>query len=228
MNELLRSLSRKLGHEFHEPALLTLALTHRSKSGNNNERLEFLGDSILNFIVADALYSRFPQLTEGELTRVRATLVRQETLASLARDLELGNCLQLGGGELKSGGFDRDSILADALEAIFGAIYQDSGLPAAQEVVLGLYAPILDQIDPRKILKDPKTRLQEFLQKRGSPPPVYEVLEISGEAHHQRFVVQCEAAGLATPARGEGNSRRYAEQAAAAEACQALECGQDD
>lgn len=228
MNDTLQALSRRLGHAFQDRALLALALTHRSKSGINNERLEFLGDSVLSFIVADALYERFPQLSEGDLTRVRATLVRQETLSRLARELDIGNCLQLGGGELKSGGFDRDSILADAFEAILGAIYRDGGLPAVSAVVLRLYEPVFRQIDPRNILKDPKTRLQEYLQKRGFAPPVYEVLDISGEAHQQHFVVQCRVAGLETAVRGEGGSRRHAEQAAAALACQQLGCSADD
>ena len=228
MNDTVHALSRRLGHPFQDPALLALALTHRSKSGVNNERLEFLGDSVLSFIIADALYERFPQLSEGDLTRLRATLVRQETLSRLARELEIGNCLQLGGGELKSGGFDRDSILADAFEAILGAIYRDGGMPAVTTVVLRLYQPIFQQIDPRNILKDPKTRLQEYLQKRGFAPPAYEVLDISGEAHQQHFVVQCRVAGIETPVRGEGSSRRYAEQAAAALACQQLGVDADD
>jgi len=228
LNDTLQNLSRRLGHAFRDPAILTLALTHRSKSGINNERLEFLGDSVLSFIIADALYERFPQLSEGDLTRVRATLVRQETLSRLARDLDIGNCLQLGGGELKSGGFDRDSILADAFEAILGAVYRDGGMPAVRDVVLQLYQPIFQQIDPRNILKDPKTRLQEYLQKRGFAPPVYEVLDISGEAHQQHFVVQCRVVGLDSPVRGEGSSRRHAEQAAAALSCQQLGCAADD
>jgi ribonuclease-3 len=228
LNDTLQNLSRRLGHTFRDPAILTLALTHRSKSGINNERLEFLGDSVLSFIIADALYERFPQLSEGDLTRVRATLVRQETLSRLARELDIGNCLQLGGGELKSGGFDRDSILADAFEAILGAVYRDGGMPAVRDVVLQLYQPIFQQIDPRNILKDPKTRLQEYLQKRGFAPPVYEVLDISGEAHQQHFVVQCRVVGLDSPVRGEGSSRRHAEQAAAALSCQQLGCTADD
>jgi ribonuclease-3 len=227
LNDTLQALSQLLGHSFRNPALLALALTHRSKSGTNNERLEFLGDSVLSFIIADALYERFPQLSEGDLTRVRATLVRQETLSRLARELELGNYLQLGGGELKSGGFDRDSILADALEAIFGAVYRDGGMSAVSAVVVRIYQPIFEQIDPKNILKDPKTRLQEHLQKRGFPPPVYEVLDISGEAHQQHFIVQCRVAELESPIRGEGSSRRYAEQAAAALACQQLGCDTD-
>ena len=228
MNGDPRDLSRKLGYIFRDPGLLTRAVTHRSKSSVNYERLEFLGDSILSFVIADALFERFPQLTEGELTRLRATLVRRETLASLARGLALGDILQLGGGELKSGGFDRDSILADALEAVFGAIYKDGGTAATRDAILGLYRPVLEQVDPQTIHKDPKTRLQEYLQKRAQPTPSYDVLSVSGEAHAQQFVVECHVPGLSDAVRGEGSSRRHAEQAAAAQACQLLGCETDD
>jgi ribonuclease-3 len=221
-------LPQRLGYDFRDASLLARALTHRSRSSQNYERLEFLGDSILSFVIAAVLYDRYPRLSEGELTRLRATLVRRETLAGLARVLDLGNCLELGSGELKSGGFDRDSILADALEAVFGAVYQDAGLEAARAVVLRLYAPVLEGIDPDSVLKDPKTRLQEYLQKRAQPTPVYEVLTVSGEAHQQHFVVECRVAGLPEPVRGEGASRRYAEQAAAVRACELLHCDADD
>lgn len=204
------------------------ALTHRSRSSQNYERLEFLGDSILSFVVADVLYDRFPQLSEGELTRLRATLVRRETLATLARELDLGDCLELGSGELKSGGFDRDSILADTLEAVFGAVYKDGGIEAVRQVVLRRYQPILNNIDPNSILKDPKTRLQEFLQRKSLATPTYTVLEVSGEPHQQRFVVECSVTGLTQAVRGEGSSRRYAEQAAAMRACALLNCEADD
>ena len=228
MNGDPRDLSGKLGYDFRDPGLLARAVTHRSKGRSNYERLEFLGDSILSFVIADALFERFPQLSEGELTRLRATLVRRETLAGLARGLALGDFLQLGGGELKSGGFDRDSILADALEAIFGAIYKDGGTEAARDAILGLYRPVLAQVDPQTIHKDPKTRLQEFLQKRALPTPTYEVLSVSGEAHAQHFVVECRVSGLNESVRGEGSSRRHAEQAAAASACELLGCETDD
>jgi len=221
-------LTKQLGYAFHDATLLARALTHRSHGSQNYERLEFLGDSILSFIVADVLYDRFPQLSEGELTRLRATLVRRETLATLARELELGDCLELGSGELKSGGFDRDSILADALEAVFGAVYKDGGIEAARDVVLRRYQPILDSIDPNSILKDPKTRLQEFLQRKSLATPIYTVLELSGEPHQQRFVVECRVPGLTEAVRGEGSSRRYAEQAAATRACALLNCETDD
>lgn len=228
MSVVHNDLSKRLGYAFRDGALLARALTHRSRSSRNYERLEFLGDSILSFVIADVLYDRFPQLSEGELTRLRATLVRRETLATLARELELGDCLDLGGGELKSGGFDRDSILADALEAIFGAVYKDGGIEAVREAVLRRYRPILDSIDPSSILKDPKTRLQEFLQRKSLATPVYTVLEVGGEAHQQRFVVECRVPGLAESVRGEGSSRRYAEQAAATRACELLDCEADD
>jgi ribonuclease-3 len=221
-------LTKQLGYVFHDATLLTRALTHRSHGSQNYERLEFLGDSILSFIIADVLYDRFPQLSEGELTRLRATLVRRETLATLARELDLGDCLELGSGELKSGGFDRDSILADALEAVFGAVYKDGGIEAARDVVLRRYQPILDSIDPNSILKDPKTRLQEFLQRKSLTTPIYTVLELSGEPHQQRFVVECRVPGLTEAVRGEGSSRRYAEQTAATRACELLNCETDD
>jgi len=220
-------LTKQLGYVFHDATLLARALTHRSHGSQNYERLEFLGDSILSFIIADALYDRFPQLSEGELKRLRATLVRRETLATLARELDLGDCLELGSGELKSGGFDRDSILADGLEAVFGAVYKDGGIEAVREVVLRRYQPILDGIDPNSILKDPKTRLQEFLQRKSLATPTYTVLEVSGDPHQQHFVVECRVPGLTEAVRGEGSSRRYAEQAAATCACELLNCEAD-
>jgi len=223
-----KELIKLLGYAFHDETLLARALTHRSHGSQNYERLEFLGDSILSFIIADVLYDRYPQLSEGELTRLRATLVRRETLATLARELDLGNCLELGSGELKSGGFDRDSILADALEAVFGAVYKDGGLEAVRKVVLHRYQSILSTIDPNSILKDPKTRLQEHLQRKSLATPTYTVLEVSGEPHQQRFVVDCRVPGLAEAVRGEGSSRRYAEQAAATRVCELLNCDADD
>ncbi len=211
-------LAECLGHAFSDPALLARALTHRSKGGRNNERLEYLGDSVLGLVIAEALYRRFPDLTEGELTRVRARLVRQETLARLARDARIGDRLQLGEGELKSGGHDRDSILADALEAVFGAVFVDGGFAAATSVIGRLYRSALDEVDPAAVLKDPKTRLQEYLQKLSLAVPSYHVIEITGEPHQQHFAVECAASGLPQPVRGEGTSRRAAEQDAAARA----------
>ncbi len=228
MSSTHNELARRLGYVFRDAALLARALTHRSRSSRNYERLEFLGDSILSFVIADVLYDRFPQLSEGELTRLRATLVRRETLATLARELDLGDCLDLGSGELKSGGFDRDSILADGLEAVFGAVYKDGGIEAVRNVVLHRYQSILDGIDPNSILKDPKTRLQEFLQHKSLATPTYAVLEVSGEPHQQRFVVECRVPGMAEAVRGEGSSRRYAEQAAATRACELLHYEADD
>ena len=211
-------LSARLGYVFTDPGLLGRALTHRSKGGRNYERLEFLGDSVLGLVIADALFRRFPGLSEGELTRVRAGLVRRETLARLARDVEIGDLLQLGEGELKSGGYDRDSILADALEAVFGAVFVDAGFEKARDVIERLYRALLAAVDPAAILKDAKTRLQEYLQKQSLGTPTYTMLEITGEPHQQHFVVECAAAGLPQPVRGEGASRRAAEQEAAARA----------
>lgn len=224
-NRVHVELSRRLDYEFSDPDLLARALTHRSKSEDNYERLEFLGDSVLNFTISAALYDRFPDLSEGELTRLRARLVKKETLAALARKLELGDCLALGGGELKSGGFDRDSILADALEAVFGAVYRDSGIERAATVIEGLYRDALAQLDPRSIPKDPKTELQEYLQKHALPTPVYTVVKVTGESHNQQFVVACHASGLTHPVHGEGGTRRYAEQQAAADALRILASG---
>ncbi len=216
MNEAGVEINAKLGYVFSDAALLSRALTHRSKSANNNERLEFLGDSILNFVIAVELYDRYTDLTEGELTRMRASLVKKETLADLARRIELGNILELGEGEYKSGGHQRDSILADGLEAIFGADFKDGGFERARAVILRLYQPRFASLDPQMLLKDPKTRLQEYLQRQSLQTPTYNILEISGEPHQQNFVVECRIPGLTQPVQGRGNSRRKAEQQAAA------------
>ncbi|MBE1276893.1 ribonuclease III [Enterovibrio baiacu] len=216
-------LQRRIRYEFSDMALLSLALTHRSASGQHNERLEFLGDSILSFVVADDLYHRFPNVDEGDMSRMRATLVRGNTLAELGREFELGDVLQLGPGELKSGGFRRDSILADAVEAIIGAIYLDSDLETVRGIVLGWYKERLDTIMPGANQKDPKTRLQEFLQGRRKPLPAYNVTKVQGEAHNQQFTVECEVAGLERPVVGKGSSRRKAEQAAAELALEKLD-----
>lgn len=209
-------LLQHLHYRFRDASLLTRALTHRSRGSENNERLEFLGDSVLNLVVSAHLFDRFPDLSEGDLTRLRASLVNKPSLAALARELSLGQYLQLGEGELRSGGFDRDSILADGMEAVFGAIYLDGGLDEVRRVILARYHDQLDRLDPRAVPKDPKTRLQEYLQKRSLPTPEYNVAEVSGDAHNQHFVVECRVASLETPVRGEGNSRRIAEQQAAA------------
>lgn len=208
-------LEQSIGHRFVQPELLSQALTHRSHSSPHNERLEFLGDGVLNCVVATLLYQRFPALREGELSRLRANLVRQETLAILANRLELGDLLRLGEGELKSGGFRRPSILADAMEAVFGAVYLDAGFDVAQGVIAALYREHLDGIDPRQAGKDAKTALQEWLQGRRLPVPQYELTATRGEAHAQEFEVVCAVAGLDIRETGTGASRRGAEQQAA-------------
>ncbi len=222
MSSGLNRLERKLGYSFRDPELMLLALTHRSFAGRNNERLEFLGDAILNFVVGEALFERFPQAREGQLSRLRARLVKGETLAVLARGFELGEYLRLGSGELKSGGFRRESILADALEALIGAIYLDAGMESARERVLAWLADQFSSLTLVDTNKDPKTRLQEFLQSRGGDLPLYEVVDIQGEPHCRTFFVQCSIALLNDPTRGHGASRRIAEQVAAAAALVAL------
>jgi ribonuclease-3 len=208
-------LEAALGHGFGRPGLLRQALTHRSFGSPNNERLEFLGDSILNCAVAAYLYQNFADLKEGELSRLRASLVRQETLAEIAQRLSLGDLLQLGEGELKSGGARRPSILADALEAIFGAIYVDAGFDAARTVIERLYGSAIAGIDPNASRKDPKTALQEVLQGRHLPLPRYGLLATHGEAHAQQFEIECVIAELGIRSTGTGGSRRIAEQQAA-------------
>lgn len=220
---LSQRLQQALGYSFVRAELLTQALTHRSYGSLNNERLEFLGDSVLNCTVAKALYDAFPDLPEGSLSRLRANLVRQETLAEIAVDLKLGDSLRLGEGELKSGGFRRPSILADALESLFGAVFLDAGFDAAQRVVLGLFDPLVAKIDPKASGKDPKTQLQEVLQSRRLPLPAYRLVDTQGEAHDQSFVVECVLAKPALSTRGIGKSRRAAEQEAARLACDALQ-----
>jgi ribonuclease-3 len=218
-------LCRRLKVRFSDPDLLARALTHRSKSELNYERLEFLGDSVLSLVVSALLYDRFPNIPEGQLTRLRAVLVKKEALAALARELNLGEYLLLGGGELKSGGFDRDSILADSLEAVFGAVYVDGGIERARTVIGELYRESLERLNPDAILKDPKTELQEFLQKHAMPTPIYTIVKVSGESHNQRFVVSCQVSALAQPVEGEGATRRFAEQQAAATALRLLAHG---
>ncbi|PYC25917.1 ribonuclease III [Pseudomonas alcaligenes] len=222
MSQSLSRLERQLGHSFQNQELMLLALTHRSFAGRNNERLEFLGDAILNFVAGEALFERFPQAREGQLSRLRARLVKGETLAVLARGFELGEYLRLGSGELKSGGFRRESILADALEALIGAIYLDAGMDVARERVLAWLANELDSLTLVDTNKDPKTRLQEFLQSRAVELPRYEVVDIQGEPHCRTFFVQCEVALLNDKTQGQGASRRIAEQVAAAAALVAL------
>ncbi len=215
MNLSLQRLEKRIGYQFRDATLLKLALTHRSANGTHNERLEFLGDSILSFVVADELYHRFPKVDEGDMSRMRATLVRGHTLAELGREFQLGDDLYLGPGELKSGGFRRDSILADAVEAIIGAVYLDSDTETIRGIILSWYQSRLDSIEPGVSQKDPKTRLQEYLQGRRKPLPTYTVTKIKGEAHNQEFTIECVVAGLDKPVIGKGSSRRKAEQSAA-------------
>lgn len=216
-------LAKRLKHQFNDASLLSQALTHRSYSGKNNERLEFLGDGALNFIIANQLYQRFPALDEGDLSRLRAQLVKEATICEIALSLGLGEALKLGEGELKSAGWRRPSILADALEAIIGATYLDGGFSAAEALVLDLYTEKLDTIDPKVIDKDPKSLLQEFLQSKKIAVPEYAVVQTSGEAHAQQFIVECFIQKLDIRTVGQGTSRRIAEQQAAQLAITALE-----
>ncbi|MGN6112211.1 MAG: ribonuclease III [Luteimonas sp.] len=203
-------------HRFADPALLRQALTHRSAGSPHNERLEFLGDALLNLIVAEQLYARWPGADEGAMTRARAELVRESTLARIARELGVGERLTLGPGEMKSGGHRRDSILADALEAVIAACHLDAGFDACRALVLSWYAPLLDALPPpNRVGKDPKTRLQEWLQARGWPLPAYALLAERGDEHDRIFEVRCTLAQPSLSAEGEGTSRRAAEQAAA-------------
>lgn len=218
----LGRLERQLGYTFKDQEMITLALTHRSFSGLNNERLEFLGDAILNFIAGEALFQRFPLAREGQLSRLRARLVKGETLAVLARGFDLGEYLRLGSGELKSGGFRRESILADAMEAVIGAIYLEAGLDVARQRVLAWLSAEIQSLTLVDTNKDPKTRLQEFLQSRACELPRYEVADIQGEPHCRIFVVECHASLLNDKTLGQGASRRIAEQVAAAAALIAL------
>ncbi|MCE0731264.1 ribonuclease III [Halomonas sp. G15] len=223
MSQTLNAFSRRLGHDFGDDSLLELAMTHRSFGGQNNERLEFLGDSIVNFVIAEALFRRFPEAREGQLSRLRARLVKGQTLAELAREMGFGEHLRLGSGEMKSGGHRRESILADAVEAIIGAIYLDAGMEAVRARILSWYATRLEEISLQDTQKDPKTRLQEFLQSRQVPLPRYEVVSVEGEAHAQTFTVECHVELLEKHTTGIGSSRRHAEQQAAEVALKQLE-----
>ncbi|MFZ1898979.1 MAG: ribonuclease III [Azonexus sp.] len=218
----LSTLTAALGHSFADRALLQTALTHRSFGVSNNERLEFIGDGVLNCVIAIALFRRYPDLAEGDLSRMRANLVRQDALHRLAVSLNLGDSLRLGEGELKSGGNQRPSILADAVEALIGAVYLDAGFEAAQAVIARLYLPLFDELSSGPVTKDAKTSLQEWLQGRKKPLPRYHLIEASGAAHEQRFEVACEIENPALRTTGQGSSRRLAEQAAADRALKAL------
>ena len=213
----------RLGYEPQDLALFRAALTHRSAPGANNERLEFLGDAVVNLAIAQRLYEAFPLATEGELSRLRARLVSREPLAEIAVSLGLGETLQLGSGELRSGGFRRQSILADALEALCGAIFLDGGLGAVEPIIARLFTERIAALPSPEALKDPKTRLQEYLQSRSLTLPRYQILGIEGEDHAQTFRVSCEVPGLALRVEGGGSSRRRAEQQAAQAMLEAIE-----
>lgn len=218
----LKKLEQHIGYEFKNSSLLEQAVTHRSHSSQHNERLEFLGDSVLNFVVASLLYKRFLGIDEGDLSRLRANLVKQATLAEIAQNLSLSDYLRLGEGELKSGGFNRPSILADALEAIFAAVYLDSGFEAAERVVTQQFEALLLNVDPKTLGKDPKTLLQEMLQGRRLDLPLYTVVATHGAAHSQIFDVECRIEKLNITVEANGSSRRAAEQAAALQAIEII------
>ncbi|WP_286269789.1 ribonuclease III [Thalassotalea hakodatensis] len=213
--QAMARLEKRLGYHFNDPALLLRALTHRSAKGQHNERLEFLGDSILGFTIAQALYEKFPKENEGDLTRMRSSLVRGVTLAEIGRNFELGQHLILGPGELKSGGHRRESILEDAVEAIIGAVFLDSNIDICKQLVLSWFEQRLNDIQPGHSQKDPKTRLQEYLQGRKIALPQYEVINTTGQSHNQEFTVRCSTREISEPVITKGTSRRKAEQAAA-------------
>ena len=211
----VEQLEALLGYAFKDRGLLNLALTHRSRGSKNYERLEFLGDSVLGFVVADWLYKNYPDLAEGKLSRMRSILVRKETLAKVARSLSLSNHLILGEGELKSGGFNRDSILADSVESIIGAIYLDAGFTSAHDFIKDKFNDQFSTISADSTYKDPKSRLQEAMQKKGYQLPLYEIIDTSGEQHNQEFTVSCSLVDVAITSQAIASSRRAAEQTAA-------------
>ncbi|MEW8053046.1 MAG: ribonuclease III [Candidatus Thiodiazotropha sp.] len=211
----VNKLCRELGYRFTDPQLMEQALTHRSAGGKNNERLEYLGDAILGFVIADELFNHFREATEGQLSRLRSSLVKRDTLAEVARGFNLGDYLHLGQGELRSGGQSRDSILADGLEAIFASIYLDGGYGSCRDVIQAIFLPRLSKMSLENQQKDPKTGLQEYLQAKRIELPSYEIVDIKGDPHNQLFTVNCTVIGLGRKATGEGASRRKAEQDAA-------------
>ena len=215
-------LRKSLNYEFADGRLLEQALTHRSASGENNERLEFLGDAVLDFVISEVVFSTHPSASEGDLSRLRSSLVKDTSLAGLATDLGLGDFLILGSGERKTGGHRRESILADALEAIFGAVYLDSGFEAARDVIEKVFGERLSKFPDVGELRDPKTRLQEWLQARQLGLPSYELIEVTGEPHRQTFEVSCDVGELADVTRGKGTTRRNAEQESAMKMLDAL------
>ncbi len=219
----INNLLKKLEYSFNDIELLNEALTHRSYAAKNNERLEFLGDGILNFVIAHELFKQYPDVQEGDLSRLRANLVNKESLAVIAKQLELGDVIRLGSGELKSGGFRRPSILADAVESIFGAVYCDGGFEPCRELIVRLYANRLSSPTDLQSLKDPKTQLQELLQSRRFALPDYQVTNVTGQAHAQIFHVRCNIKPMNIDVSGEGKSRRKAEQVAAEKAIAEVE-----
>ena len=209
------TLEKVIGYSFSDEALFNQALTHRSFSDVNNERLEFLGDAILNYVIASELYDRFPRATEGEMSRLRARLVKRQTLADVAREIELGKLLKMGSGELKTGGFDRSSTLSDALEAVFGAIIMDSDVASASACIRRLFEERLDNLSTDDLQKDAKSRLQEFLQGQGQSVPDYVLVGSYGKSPNQEFEVECQSDQLRSPVIARGTSIRRAEQEAA-------------
>jgi ribonuclease-3 len=217
-----KELCQKIGYQFKDESLLTMAITHRSFSANNNERIEFLGDSLLNMIIAESLYSRFPNLREGELSRIRALLVSGKTLAELATEFDLGSFLRLGAGEKNTGGHRRNSTLADVVEALIGAIYIEAGFDVCRDRVLAWFDSRLTVLNPESSHKDAKTELQESLQARKLPLPDYQLLDTEGADHQQTFIVSCSVSLLTSSISASGSSRRKAEQAAAKKVLTAL------
>ncbi|WP_051640682.1 ribonuclease III [Thiomicrorhabdus sp. Milos-T2] len=218
----LEQLSKKLGYQFNDISILQHALTHRSMGAINNERLEFLGDSLVNFMIADVLFHQFNRLPEGDMSRVRAHLVKGDTLAVIGREYKLSDYLVLGPGELKSGGFRRDSIIADSVEAIIASVYEDGGLDACRQLVSRFYQKRLQVLDPKKVGKDPKTRLQEYLQSQNEDLPEYSIISVNGAAHNQEFTVSCYVGKLNSKFEAIATNRRKAEQKAAEIALEAL------
>lgn len=225
---LLERLQTRLRYKFKHLSTLEQALTHRSFGANNNERLEFLGDSLLGMFVGERLYEKFPNATEGELTRIRSSLVKGETLAEIAREFDLGECLIMGEGELKSGGFRRDSILADAVESIIAGVYLESGFEVCRDVVLNWFSSRLDGLELAQTGKDPKTQLQEFLQAAGAPLPKYDIQSLDGEAHNQIITVSCGINGFQTPFVASAKNKKQAEKKAAQLALNALKVEKND
>ncbi len=223
--QAIAKLSKAIGYVFNDQSLLIQALTHRSAKGTHNERLEFLGDSILGYVIAERLYMLFPKHDEGDLTRMRSSLVKGVTLAELGRDFDLGSHLILGPGELKSGGHRRDSILEDAVEAIIGAVFLDSSIESCKELILKWFASRLNEIKPDSTHKDPKTRLQEYLQSRKIALPQYEVIQTTGQSHNQEFTVRCTTEVVDIEVLTKGTSRRKAEQAAAQKILELIQNG---